>query len=221
MATCSNCAAETTGAFCSACGTPVAAPPPTAPLAPPPPPPIAPTSAPPFAAAVVQPPAEYATWLRRVAGSVIDGLVFGIPFSALMIAGFIWGLSTVHWRCITQPDGSSSCHTLPGSTFSVGGGILIGLAVLWGIAWTIYVLIAIGGTRGATVGMRAVGIRCVRDTTFDQVGMGKSFLRLLVTWLLQIIWIGSMIDDLFPLWDPKRQTLHDKAVETVVLRTSS
>ena len=186
-----------------------------------PPPVISPTAAPPFATSASTPPAEYATWLRRVAGSLIDGLVFGIPLVALLVSGFAWGFSTMHWRCVQQLDGTSSCHTLPGSTFSAGGGVLLGLAVLWVIAWTVYLLVAIGGPRGATVGMRAVGIRCVRDLTFDQVGMGKSFLRLLVTWLLGIIWIGSLVDDLFPLWDPKRQTLHDKAVETVVLRTGT
>ena len=98
---------------------------------------------------------------------------------------------------------------------------LIALGVLWALAWTVYVIVAIGGPRGATVGMRAVKIYCVRDLTFDQVGMGKSFLRLVVTSLLGIIWIGSLIDDLFPLWDPKRQMLHDKAVDTVVLRTGT
>ena len=45
----------------------------------------------------------------------------------------------------------------------------------------------------------------------------EQFLRILatVTVILGIIWL---LDMLFPLWDKKRQTLHDKIVKTVVLR---
>ncbi len=37
----------------------------------------------------------------------------------------------------------------------------------------------------------------------------------LTTILLGVVWL---VDMLFPLWDKKRQTLHDKIVQTVVLR---
>lgn len=228
MAACPNCSTEATGAFCSTCGAALTAPSPTPPLTSPeaPPaaapltPPIAPPSAPSFTAGSIQPPSEYATWLRRVGGSLIDALVFGIPFAALLIGGFAWGFSTVHLRCVDAANGTTSCHSLPGSTFSAGGGVLMFLAAIWALAWLVYVVVAIGGPRGATVGMRALQLRCVRDLTFDQVGMGKSVLRLLVTTVLGVIWVGSLVDDLFPLWDSKHQTLHDKAVETVVLRTA-
>jgi uncharacterized RDD family membrane protein YckC len=83
-----------------------------------------------------------------------------------------------------------------------------------------YNTILVGGARGQTVGMMAVGIRAVRDGTYDgAVGYGKAAAR----WLLQIVfWIVLVIpwilDMLWPLWDGKNQTLHDKAVGTVVLR---
>ena len=79
--------------------------------------------------------------------------------------------------------------------------------------------------RGQTVGMMAVGVRVVRDEAHDALGYGRAlwrasveqFLRLLatVTLILGIIWL---LDMLFPLWDKKRQTLHDKLAKTVVLR---
>jgi uncharacterized RDD family membrane protein YckC len=32
------------------------------------------------------------------------------------------------------------------------------------------------------------------------------------------IWLLWLIDYLFPLWDPRKQTLHDKAVKSIVIR---
>jgi uncharacterized RDD family membrane protein YckC len=97
--------------------------------------------------------------------------------------------------------------------------------LLTGVANLVYVTILCGGRRGQTVGMMAVGIRVVRDGTFGLVGYGRAFLRALVegvfrlvgsaTVFLGVIWL---VDMLFPLWDKKRQTLHDKITGTVVLR---
>jgi uncharacterized RDD family membrane protein YckC len=47
--------------------------------------------------------------------------------------------------------------------------------------------------------------------------LAEQFLRILgtVTIILGLIWL---LDMLFPLWDSKKQTLHDKIVGTVVIR---
>jgi uncharacterized RDD family membrane protein YckC len=94
-----------------------------------------------------------------------------------------------------------------------------------GILYIAYATVLCGGRRGQTVGMMAVGLRVVRDGTLDAVGYGRAFGRALLEQILRslelvviaggIIWL---LDMLFPLWDPKRQTLHDKAFGTVVLR---
>ena len=88
-----------------------------------------------------------------------------------------------------------------------------------------YATVLYGGARGQTVGMMAVGVRVVRDGTHDALGYGRAFgrasaeqfLRILgtVTIILGVIWL---LDMLFPLWDKKNQTLHDKIVKTVVIR---
>jgi uncharacterized RDD family membrane protein YckC len=97
--------------------------------------------------------------------------------------------------------------------------------LLTGVAYLVYATILCGGPRGQTVGMMAVGIRVVRDGTNAIVGYGRAFGRALVeqvfrllgsaTIILGVIWL---LDMLFPLWDKKRQTLHDKITGTVVLR---
>jgi len=242
MSYCSTCGNEATGAFCARCGnatpeysdpepsvateqaaeegrTPLAAP---ASSAWPPPPISQPATV--TANEATVPPAPYAIWIRRVAGSLIDALVVGIPFVILLVAGLVWGLQTVHWSCHTistssagSSSSSSSCVTTPGSHFGTGGIVLLVLAVLLLIGWYIYVVFAIGSERGATIGMRAMSLRCVREKSFDRLGGGWSFLRLLIAQVLKLLSIVNMLDLLWPLWDNKHQTLHDKAVRSVVL----
>jgi uncharacterized RDD family membrane protein YckC len=98
--------------------------------------------------------------------------------------------------------------------------------ILTGIAYLAYATILCGGERGQTVGMRTVGVRVVRDGTMDVLGYGKAFVRAVVEQLFRllgsaIIFLGIVwiLDMLWPLWDKKRQTLHDKVVSTVVIRT--
>ena len=73
--------------------------------------------------------------------------------------------------------------------------------------------------------MMAVGVRVVRDGTHDALGYGRAFWRALVEQFLRILGTVTIIlgliwllDMLFPLWDRRSQTLHDKIVGTVVLR---
>ena len=72
---------------------------------------------------------------------------------------------------------------------------------------------------GKTVGMMAVGVRCVRDVSFAEVGYGKALGRSVIEEVFLIIFPVWVVDMLWPLWDKKHQTLHDKVVSTVVLRS--
>jgi uncharacterized RDD family membrane protein YckC len=83
----------------------------------------------------------------------------------------------------------------------------------------IYATVLVGGRRGQTVGMMAVGVRCVTDAGGAQIGMGKAFGRALLEEVLRVTVIIWILDMLWPLWDKKRQTLHDKAVGSVVIRS--
>jgi uncharacterized RDD family membrane protein YckC len=66
--------------------------------------------------------------------------------------------------------------------------------------------------------MMAVGVRVVRTETFSALGYGRAFFRSLVEELLRFTLIVWILDMLFPLWDRQKQTIHDKAVSTVVIR---
>ena len=74
--------------------------------------------------------------------------------------------------------------------------------------------------------MMAVGVRAVRDDQgHGELGYVRAFVRALFEGVLRLIDLLSfllgllwLLDMLFPLWDRKRQTLHDKVAGSVVLR---
>jgi uncharacterized RDD family membrane protein YckC len=93
------------------------------------------------------------------------------------------------------------------------------------LLYLVYGTVFCGSRRGQTVGMMAVGVRAVRDDTFERLGYPRAALRALTEGVLRslellnpfliVVWL---IDVLYPIWDKKRQTLHDKAGGSVVLR---
>jgi uncharacterized RDD family membrane protein YckC len=156
--------------------------------------------------------APYAPWGVRLGGYLIDFVILIPVFIILALVFRHTHVLTVHFN--TKTNGVTTRRS-----FS-----LLSLLVT-GVVYLAYATILCGGPRGQTVGMMAVGIRVVRDGTYEIIGYGRAFLRALVeqifrllavaTLLLGVVWL---LDMLFPLWDKKRQTLHDKIVQTVVLR---
>jgi uncharacterized RDD family membrane protein YckC len=71
-------------------------------------------------------------------------------------------------------------------------------------------------TRGYSVGHGMMKIKVV-NAQGDKLDMGKAFVRLIVQAAMSLIWFLSLLDHLWPLWDVRRQTLHDKAVDSYVI----
>jgi uncharacterized RDD family membrane protein YckC len=70
------------------------------------------------------------------------------------------------------------------------------------------------GSTGQTPGDAALGIRVVdvRDHLGQPIGYGRAFLR----WLVSIVsFIVLFLGYLWMLWDPNKQTWHDKAAGSV------
>ena len=79
---------------------------------------------------------------------------------------------------------------------------------------------ALIGFWGRTLGMRMLGLEAVDglDGRFP-IGPVKAAVRSFAAAVLTLVpFVGSLLDLLWPLWDPRNQTLHDKAAGTVVLR---
>jgi uncharacterized RDD family membrane protein YckC len=91
--------------------------------------------------------------------------------------------------------------------------ILISLAV--GIGYSVYF---IGSRSGQTPGMRVLNIRAVDAATGGRVDYGRAFVRYLVAIVSGLV---CYLGYLWMLWDPERQTWHDKAAGTFVVPTSA
>jgi uncharacterized RDD family membrane protein YckC len=93
-------------------------------------------------------------------------------------------------------------------------GALGTLVSLIGTAYGFYIRY-MEGERGGTPGKRLTGLKVVKDADGQTIGGGMGIVRNIAHFVDAII---CFIGFLFPLWDPKRQTIADKLVGTVVLR---
>jgi uncharacterized RDD family membrane protein YckC len=102
-----------------------------------------------------------------------------------------------------------------GSGFFVG--LILGNVILL-IIGILYYVILNGNERGQTVGKMVMKIQVRDEASGGPLGYGKAFLRYIVGALLFVLcFIPGIVDVLFPLWDPKRQTIHDKAANSLVI----
>ncbi|WP_416962000.1 RDD family protein [Streptomyces sp. Agncl-13] len=127
----------------------------------------------------------YANWGQRFLGTLVDGLVFAVPYVL-----YIVGITTKN-----------------SALLGIGGILLLGLFI-----WQ---LIREGRT-GQTVGKQALGIRLVRESDGQPLGVGMAFVRRLAHFLDGI---ACYIGFLWPAWDAKRQTFADKICGSIVIRT--
>lgn len=87
------------------------------------------------------------------------------------------------------------------------------------ILWAGYFAILEGGPSGQSWGKRMAQIRVVDITTGESIGRARALFRHVARWLSGIA-LG--LGYLWMLWDPKKQTWHDKISGAVVVpvRTS-
>ncbi len=154
-----------------------------------------------------------AEWWKRFVAIIIDGLILGVP---LVIIFFVFaGISFTQTTEVDPVTGE----------ITRGGGLFTGSTLLFQvvsiIAAVAYYGLLNGSDRGQTVGKMALNIR-VRDADAGgPIGVGRGVVRGLVAVvpaqlpLVGFIW--ALVDGLWPLWDQRRQALHDKAANSVVV----
>jgi|SRR5579863_14146 len=213
MAFCTNCGAQNQdGAqFCTGCGSPIRAALATPPgqLSPvsdaPPAASYTPQNAPPGATPgpPLPPGASYAQWADRVVGYLIDMLLVGAGMLVLYLV--LGGLFAMMAGLGSNLAGGMCCMMIllfPISTLLVG------------IFNSVYLV----SQRGASIGQGVMHLKVV-DINGNLLSMGTAFIRLIARVALGFVpMVGPLLDLLWPLWDDKRQTLHDKAVGSFVLK---
>jgi uncharacterized RDD family membrane protein YckC len=90
-----------------------------------------------------------------------------------------------------------------------------GLGILVGLAYYGYFE---GGLTGQTLGKRAVGIRVIDFAAGGPIGTGRALLRYVGRILSAI---PCLLGYFWMLWDPQKQTWHDKISGSVVVPVAS
>ena len=138
----------------------------------------------------------YAGFVVRAGATILDSLIFVVPFITFI---------TVIAAYANQDTGRNDA------------GVAIGVIGLVSTVLAALVYSIVLPAHGGTWGMRALHLRVARADNGANIGMTLSFGRWLV--YAAIAAVGFWwLDSLWVIWDDRKQSLHDKAVGTLVVR---
>jgi uncharacterized RDD family membrane protein YckC len=152
--------------------------------------------------------ANYAGFGSRLVARLIDAAIFVIPF--LVLFGFVARALPKEYRACTVNGQPAVCRVPTGSSIAV----LALVALAW-FALVIGYYVTRVGNQGATIGQNAMGIKVVDVASGQPIGIGRAtgryFMSVVSSWpcYLGYLWM---------LWDPRRQTWHDKVVNSIVVK---
>ena len=143
-------------------------------------------------------PGELASWGRRLAALLLDAAILGVVVAATVLAAGV-------------PADDLRERIQNGETM---------LLVLLFLAPEAIYQTAMIGSRSQTLGKMALGIAVVDAESRSPIGYPRAFTRWVSTAALRALFtIPTIVDHLWPLRDPRNQTLHDKLARSVVVRT--
>jgi uncharacterized RDD family membrane protein YckC len=147
---------------------------------------------------------------QRFGALLIDGLITWMMLAAGFIVAAAIASTSLPQPTFDNPD--------PGPTGLAA--LLSFLVGMLGVVATFaYYPLLEGRPQGHTVGKMATGIRVVRQSNGAPIGYGLAVGRTLARFL-DAITLGIPLGLLWAIWDPQRQTWHDKLAGTMVVRSS-
>lgn len=154
--------------------------------------------------------ASYAGWWRRVGAYWIDATILSVALGAVQV-----------FVSLLAPRGEPELCEVGGQirmceTVTDAGAAMILMAIVLVVAGYVAYYAVLEGRRGQTIGKMAVSIRVVDADTGGPVGIGRGIGRFFARILSSL---PLMLGYLWPLWDKRKQTFHDKLVNCCVIRT--
>jgi uncharacterized RDD family membrane protein YckC len=143
------------------------------------------------------PPQPSGSWQPSYGGPSGPRAGFGIRLAAWFLDGLVLG--SVNGIIQLATDQVVSTVT----------GIVLGI---------LYATYFIGSPSGQTIGMRAVSIRVIDTQTGGRVDYGRCVVRYVVG---IVSGLACLLGYFWMLWDPEKQTWHDKAAGTFVVPVAS
>ena len=154
---------------------------------------------------------HYAEWIDRVFAALIDG---ALNIAVMIVLFMIFGALAAATAGVGGDD-----NPLPGGIFCMG--MLVTFLSVFGLG--IFNKIYLVSKRGSSIGQGVMKLKVV-DETGNIPPLGTLIIRLLVQVGMSFVPILAfflvLLDVLWPLWDEKKQTLHDKAAGTFVIKTA-
>lgn len=168
---------------------------------------------------------QLAGWWHRVLARLVDGLIWTViglvVILPLAAPNFTDNLTI--WMdevLATAQAGSAVAPPMPAALESDLFRVTMTSLVL-GFVYEVVMVHLFGGT----VGKLVTGLRVRLRETPGNPGLGPAAIRGAIYQFLPQIpylgWILAPLNYLWPLWDPQRQALHDKAAKTNVVRKAS
>jgi uncharacterized RDD family membrane protein YckC len=148
-----------------------------------------------------------ASFGQRLGAYLIDYLILFVPLMILALAFGVFSAASLEIDPVT------------GEVTSVGGAAVGALMLFYALAFVgplIYYGYFEGGSSGQTIGKKALGIRVIRMDG-GPLGWGLAIGRYFARILSSICLLGY----LWMLWDPEKQTWHDKLTNTVDVPVSA
>lgn len=162
---------------------------------PPPPPPGGPPPPPP--GEFGGPPPGYTAYGEHTgAGVNAPRAGFWIRFAAVVVDGLIYGIPT----------------SILAAVLDVG---TAGRQLLSLVVGLVYFVSQESGSTGQTIGKKLCGIRVVDQTTGQTIDAGRALVRYLVSIVSGLV---CGLGYFWMLWDGNKQTWHDKASQTLVVK---
>ena len=162
-------------------------------------------------------PVEKAGFWARFAALLIDVIITGlfcIPAYVALVAGptRVTTCSVDESGTVTGfgDDANALCEVPTGGTWAIFGVLLV-LGIIAGIVYWA----KLEGGKGQTLGKQALGIKTVDIRTGTTIGSGRAVGRYFARILSELV---CFLGYLWMLWDPDKQTWHDKIVDSVVIR---